>query len=133
MASVDRTDDIDAHAALDAVVHGVAIATRSNADVGLSYVNPAFAQLTGYDRAEIRDRGLQLLSGSGAEPAVLQRLRNAILAAEDFCAEWQIQRRDGNTTWARVSARAAGNDSKQVVITLEDIADHKRARESLRA
>jgi PAS domain S-box-containing protein len=131
MPVADRSPVIDALAALDALAHGVAVATRSGAEVGLAHVNPAFCRLTGYDRAEIVRCGLQLLGGSSKESAVHQHLREAILGGEDFTAEWLIERRDGDRLWTRVSTRAA--DSSHVVITLEDIADYKRARESLRA
>lgn len=133
MSPADRTDDIDARSALDAVVHGVAIATRKGAEVGLSYVNPALSRLTGYDGAEILRCGLQLFGGPGADSSVHQRLRDAIIAGDDLCAEWRIQCRDGSMLWTRATARAVASNSKQVVITLEDIADYKRARDSLRA
>ncbi|HEY0943406.1 MAG TPA: PAS domain-containing protein [Steroidobacter sp.] len=131
MSTADCSPDIDAHAALDAVVHGIAIATRGDAQVGLSYVNSAFCRLTGYDRADLLRSGLQALGGSGTESTVHQHLREAILAGDDFSAEWLIHCRGGERLWTRVSTQAAG--SKQIVITLEDIADYKLARESLRA
>jgi PAS domain S-box-containing protein len=131
MPVADRSPVIDALAALDAVAPGIAVATRSGAEIGLAHVNPAFCRLTGYDRAEILRCGLQLLGGSSTESAVHRHLREAILGGEDFTAEWLIRRRDGDKLWTRVSTRAA--DPSHVVITLEDIADYKRARESLRA
>src|SRR5690606_2114802 len=126
-----RSSDIGAHAALDAVVQGIAIATRSGAQANLNYVNAAFCRLTGYERSEILHSGLQLLGGSNSDSAVHQHLREAILAGDDFSAEWLIQCRSGEKLWTRVSTQAA--HSNQVVITLEDIADYKRTRESLRA
>src|SRR5688500_3319269 len=63
MSVADRSPVIDAHAALDAVVQGIAIATRDGAQVGLTHVNAALCQLTGYDRAEFLRNGLQLLAG----------------------------------------------------------------------
>jgi PAS domain S-box-containing protein len=114
----------DAQGVLDAVSHGVAIAIRDRADVRLTYVNSAFARLTGYEGAELLESKLQLLG---------ERVRAAILAGEDFTAEWLLQRRSGGTLWTRVTTRLATRDSHQVVITLEDISEYKRARESLRA
>ena len=131
MPVADRSSVIDAHAALDAVVQGIAIATRNGGQVGLTYVNAAFCRLTGYDRTDILQRGLQLLTGSNQDSTVHQHLREAILTGEDFAAEWRIHGPGGNTSWTRVSTRAL--DSKQIVISLEDIADYKRARESLRS
>jgi PAS domain S-box-containing protein len=131
MPAADRSPAIDASVALDAAAHGIAIATRAGVQVGLAYVNAAFCRLTGYERDEILHGGLQLLAGDGAESPVYPHLREAIVAGEDFSAEWLIHGRGGRVLWTRVTARAA--DSRQVVITLEDITDYKRARESLRA
>lgn len=131
MPVADRSPVIDASVALDAAVHGIAIATRNGAQVGLAYVNAAFCRLTGYERDDILHGGLQLLAGPSSESPVYPHLREAIVSGEDFTAEWLIHGQGGHTLWTRVSTRAA--DSKQVVITLEDITDYKRARESLRA
>ena len=133
MAARDGSPALDAQAALDAVVHGVAIAVRDGGEVGLAYVNPAFTRLSGYERGELLECGLQLLGGSGRDTSVHQRLRDVILAGEEFASEWLIQRRSGGTLWTRVTACTLAHDSRQVVITLEDISEFKRARESLRA
>jgi PAS domain S-box-containing protein len=133
MSTLDRSQGIDAQGALDAVAHGVAIAVRDAANVSLTYVNPAFSRLSGYQRDELLNDGLQLLGGPAGNASVHQRLRNAILAAEDFTAEWLFHRRNDTALWTRVSARAFDKNSNRVVITLEDITDFKRARESLRA
>lgn len=131
MPVADRSSLIDAPAALDAVAQGIAIATRNGAEAGLTYVNAAFCRLTGYERARILQSGLQLLDGPNGDSAVHQHLREAIAAGEDFTVEWLIHCSGGHMLWTRVSTRAA--DSRHVVITLEDIADYRRARESLGA
>ncbi len=131
MSAADRSPVIDASIALDVAVHGIAIATRNGAQVGLAYVNAAFCALTGYDREDLLQGGLQLLAGSNSDTPVYPHLREAVIAGEDFTAEWLIHSQSGQVLWTRVTTRAA--DSKQVVITLEDITDYKRARESLRA
>ncbi len=131
MSVADRSPVIDASVALDVAVHGIAIATRSGAQVRLVYVNAAFCRLTGYESDEILEGGLQLLAGATTESPVYQHLHEAIIAADDFTAEWLIHGQGERVVWTRVTTRAA--DTKQVVITLEDITDYKRARESLRA
>ncbi|MET0533656.1 MAG: PAS domain S-box protein [Steroidobacter sp.] len=133
MSALDGSQAIDAPGVLDAVVHGIAIAVRDGAQVALTYVNPALTRLSGYERAELLECGLQLLGGSSHDASAHQRLRDAILAGEDYAAEWHIQRRSGSMLWTRVTARAVASDSRRVVITLEDISEYKRARESLRA
>jgi PAS domain S-box-containing protein len=124
MAALDGSQAIDAQAALDAVFHGVAIAIRDGAEIRLTYANPALCRLTGYESAELLENGLQLLG---------ERVRASILAGEELAAECLIQRRSSGTLWTRVTTRPFAHDGNQVVITLEDISDFKRARESLRA
>lgn len=131
MSVADRSSVIDASVALDAVVHGIVVATRNGGQVGLTQVNAAFCRLIGYERDDILNGGLQLLAERTGDSPVYQQLREAIVAGEDFTAEWMIRSQGDQMLWTRVSTRAA--DSKQVVITLEDITDYKRARESLRA
>lgn len=131
MPVADRTSVIDASVALDGVAHGIALATRNGAQVGLIFVNASFCQLTGYERDDILHGGLQLLADGTGDTPVYQHLREAIIAGEDFTAEWLIRSQDARMLWTRVTTRAA--DSKQAVITLEDITDFKRTRESLRA
>jgi PAS domain S-box-containing protein len=134
MSALEGSQAIDgAQWVLDAVFHGVAIAIRDGAEVRLTYVNPAFCRVSGYERDELLQCGLQLLGGSGRDAAVHPRMREAILAGEEFVAEWLIQRRSSGALWTRVSARPFARDSQQAVITLEDISEFKRARESLRA
>lgn len=133
MSALDGRHAVDAQGALDAVLHGVAIAVIDGTGVGLTYVNPAFCRLSGYERGELLECGLQLLGGSSREAAVHQRMLDAILAREEFAADWLIQRRSSGTLWTRVTARPFAPNSKQVVITLEDVSEFKRARESLRA
>jgi PAS domain S-box-containing protein len=124
LPALDGSRAIDAQAALDAVFHGVAIAIRDGAKARLSYANPAFSRLTGYEPGELLECGLQLLG---------DRAHSAILAGEEITAEWLLQRRSGGALWTRVTARPLDHDPRQAVITLEDISDFKRARESLRA
>nr|WP_298717134.1 PAS domain-containing protein [uncultured Steroidobacter sp.] len=131
MPVADRIPDIDASAALDAVVHGIALATRNGGQVGLIHVNAAFCRLTGYDRDDLLHGGLQLLAEPGSDSPVYQRLRDALIAGDDFSTEWLIRRKDGQISWTRITTRAAS--TQQLVITLEDITDHKCTRESLRA
>ncbi|HWK49774.1 MAG TPA: PAS domain-containing protein, partial [Steroidobacter sp.] len=131
MPVADRITDIDASVALDAVVHGIAIAARNGVQVGLVHVNAAFCRLTGYDRDDLLHGGLQLLAESGNDSPVYRHLRQALIAGDEFSAEWLIRCKDSQMLWTRVTTRAA--DSKQVLITLEDITDYKCTRESLRA
>src|SRR5690242_18962039 len=107
MPAADRSPAIDASVALDAAVHGIAIATRNGAQVGLAYVNAAFCALTGYDREDLLQGGLQLLAGSSGDSPVYPHLREAIVSGEDFSAAWLIHSQTGQVLWTRVTTRVA--------------------------
>jgi PAS domain S-box-containing protein len=61
------------------------------------YVNSAFTELTGYSRAEVLGRSPLLLQGAATDRAVLERLRQSLLAAETFHGELTNYRKDGST------------------------------------
>ncbi|MGH8175624.1 MAG: PAS domain S-box protein, partial [Steroidobacter sp.] len=124
----------DLTAALDALNHATLIVEASAPERPILYVNPAFAELTGYAPQEVLERSLMLLAGRESDPIVQQDLRDALAAARPFTAEWIVHRKDGAPVWSRVSLRPmelAG--AARIIITLEDISAFKRARESVRA
>ena len=132
MSFADSIQGIEAQTLLDAVAHGVAIATRERASVGFVYVNPAFVKLTARHRDALLRGGLGALGGAGGDPNY-QRLHDAILAGEEISMEWLLERGDDATVWTRASVRPLAGDPKRLLITLTDIADERRTRESLRA
>lgn len=98
------------------------------------YVNAAFTRLTGFG-LEALSRGpiWQLLAGVDSDPAVQQQLRTALNAEQPVELEWLIYRRDGSPVWVRISTRLLQLSVRRLLMSIEDISEHKRARDSLRA
>lgn len=63
----------------------------------IEYVNPAFAEMTGYSVREAVGRTPRILQGSKTDPAVLDRMRTALAAGEPFQGETVNYRKDGST------------------------------------
>ena len=131
----DNSPPLTAAAALHAVGQAVVIFDARAASL-VAFANRAFEQMTGYAAGEVLGQGLSMLAGAESDPAVLRELHEATSHARAFAAEWMMYRKDGEALWSRISTSpvsdAAGNPG-HVVVTLEDISAHRRARESLRA
>jgi PAS domain S-box-containing protein len=132
----DNSPPLTAAASLHAIGHAVVILDARAAPCPLVFANRGFERMTGYAAADVLGRGLPLLAGAESDPAVLQELREAVAHGRRFSAEWVIHRKDGAALWTRASTAPVTDDAGKlahVVVTLEDISAHKRARESLRA
>lgn len=130
------TTDLNLSATLDAFVHAVLILDARRPERALIHVNRAFEQLTGHRGQEVLGDNVMLLAGPDSDPLVRRQLQDAIDAGRAFTAEWIIHRKDGSPLWSRICTRPVRNTEGallHIVVTLDDIRDHKQSRESLRA
>ena len=117
------------HAVLDGVPQAVVLLDALRPARPIVHVNAAFVQLTGYRSEHVFDRSLWLLCGPQTDPASEQQLRHAADRAEPFTGEIELQRRDGRPLWARLALRVTRD---HLVVTMEDVSESRRVRESLR-
>ncbi|WP_346728380.1 putative bifunctional diguanylate cyclase/phosphodiesterase [Rubrivivax gelatinosus] len=82
--------------ALDAISQGVLI---SDANRRATYVNAAFAALTGYSADEIIGNNCSLLQGPGTSPETVLEMRAALDRGEPFHGELLNYRKDGTPFW----------------------------------
>ena len=75
---------------------GVTIADTQNA---LVFVNRGFATITGYEPEEALGRNCNFLQGPSTDPAIVQRLRDALQNHESVHVELQNVRKDGTVFW----------------------------------
>ena len=124
-----------------AVVHArdavIILENKSQAGGGRSvlYANAAFAQMSGYDPADVVGRSLHFLRGPNSDQRTLDRLRDALNASEPFQCELLNYRKDGSEYWVELSVvpvpDPTGACSHWVMIQ-RDVSDRKRAETELR-
>ncbi len=136
-ASAASISGLDMGDVLESVPHGIVVFDANMPDRAVVRINKAFTLLTGFG-TEALSRGpiWQLLAGRDSDPLVQQQLRTALTGGQVVSLEWLIYRRDGIGVWVRISTRpisSSQDDAQHLLLMMEDISEHKRARESLRA
>jgi diguanylate cyclase (GGDEF)-like protein/PAS domain S-box-containing protein len=88
--------------AIEASVNAIAItaATRGSPTV---YVNPAFERMTGYSRADVAGRGLDLLYGDDLDQPGVEEVRAALREQRDVHTVLRCYRKDGSMFWNELS------------------------------
>jgi PAS domain S-box-containing protein len=111
----------------------VAIVADSDGQPRTTYLNPAFARLTGYSGKDFIGGTPLTLVGPQTDPVTAQQWRAAIEERASFSSELLLACRDGRSVWMRVSMQPFALESNALVMTFEDISAHKAARASVRA
>ena len=118
---------------LDSFAHGVAVFDAGTLTPRLKHANKEFVRMTGYSIDELRSKPLwQLLAGPDSDEVVQQQVRNAFSGSQVPALQWLVYRKDRTAFWARIAARGAQGEAT-FLVTVEDVTEHKRVRESLRA
>ena len=133
MTASDCFSENPTHRAFDAMPVAVAIVSAADGQARTRYINPAFAQLTGYPQVDFLGRTPLALVGTQSDPAVGQQWRAAIEERTSFSAELMLVCRDGRNVWMRIAMQHFALEPHALVMTLEDISAHKAARASVRA
>ncbi|MHB2206863.1 histidine kinase dimerization/phosphoacceptor domain -containing protein [Methylobacterium sp. CM6257] len=68
-------------------------------DNPIAWANEAFLQATGYAADEIVGRNCRMLQGPATDRAAVERIRNAVQAAEPISVELLNYRKDGTAFW----------------------------------
>jgi len=101
----------------------------------IEYVNPKFAQVTGYTLEEVVGQNPRILK-SGETPAEeYQQLWNTILSGREWRGEFHNKKKNGELYWESASISPitdAEGQGTHFIAVVEDITERKRAEESLR-
>jgi PAS domain S-box-containing protein len=94
MADIDKAFAV----AADNAFHSVMITTVVPGTAGppITYVNPAFSELTGYTADEVIGKTPGILQGPKTDPSVLKRLRETLARGEEFHGRAINYRKDGS-------------------------------------
>lgn len=120
--------------AIAASSDGIVIADARKPDMPITYVNPAFEQLTGYQAEEVIGRNCRFLQGNDTDQPALTELREAIQEGRGCKVILSNYRKNGTLFWNELSISpiydADGNLTHFVGIQ-SDITERKIAQEAL--
>jgi len=100
------------------------------------YSNPAFTEMTGYAPDEARGQTPELLAGDETDPAVLERIREALAQNQPIREVMRSYTKDGVSFWNDIyMTPVVGDhaDATHYVFVQDDVTDRIRQRRELRA
>ena len=98
------------------------------------FVNPAFTEMTGYDRSEILGKTPRLLQGPKTDREMLRRLRATLGRGENFSAETVNYRKDGGeyfVAWDITPVRDGQGNIVQFLSIQRNVTERKQAEAKL--
>lgn len=84
---------------VEASVNGVVIADATQSGLPIIYANQAFAQMTGYEQAEILGHNCRFLQGEETDPEVVEKIRQRLSEQRDVHVTLRNYRKDGSLFW----------------------------------
>ena len=85
------------------VTSGISVASATEKDFPLVYVNPAFEVMTGYSLEDIEGKNCRFLQGDNHDQPGLTLIREALLARRETVAIIQNFKKDGTPFWNELS------------------------------
>lgn len=89
----------------------------------ITWVNDAFLQLTGYDRAEVEGQTSRILQGEGTDVGAVERITLAITQGHPIEIELLTYRKDGTAFWNRMTIAPVRDAAGTVVYVFAAQAD----------
>ncbi|TVQ08892.1 MAG: response regulator [Leptolyngbya sp. DLM2.Bin27] len=120
--------------AIAASSNGIVITDASQPDNPITYVNPAFEQITGYTAAEVMGKNCRFLQGNHIDQPGIHSLRQAVRAGRDCTVEVINYRKNGESFWNQLSISPIYDPDGQIthfVGIQTNICDRKRAEAQL--
>ena len=114
--------------AIESSNDGILISDSFLPDRPISYVNPAFERITGYDAAEAVGRNARFLLGEDMDQIGLVELRNALREKRATKVVLRCYRKDGSLFWNDLSLAPVHDESGQVrhlICIIKDITERK--------
>ena len=118
--------------ALESAANAIAITDR---DGVITWVNPAFSQLTGYSFEELKGGKPSVLKSDAQDPAVFRDLWETILAGRVWRSEMINRRKDGSLYTVESTITPVRNERGEIthfVAVKQDVTEKKQAEAALR-
>lgn len=118
-----------------AVEQSPATVVITDSEGTIEYVNPKFAQLTGYTSAEAIGQNPRILKSGEQPPEFYQELWKTITHGEEWRGEFHNKKKNGDFYWEFALISPIKNDEGVIthfVGVKEDITERKKAEEALR-
>lgn len=141
MTIFDISERKEAEAALrlrdrcvDATNNGIVILHASREGLPVISCNPAFEHITGYRRADVLNRSLELLRGCDTDLETWARLQLALCRGQSSREVLECYRKNGVKFWAEfvVSPIADSGTLTHFVCVMNDITERVRSEQALR-
>lgn len=117
-----------------AVEQSPAIFLITDIEGSIEYVNPAFSQLTGYSREEIKDKTPRIMKSGKMDPDIYDKLWQTVAAGNPWKGELFNSKKNGETYWEDASISPIKNRDGLIthfVKVSADISEKKRIMEDL--
>ncbi|WP_241430217.1 bacterio-opsin activator domain-containing protein [Natronobacterium gregoryi] len=116
--------------AIDDAPIGISLSDPSLPDNPTVYVNDAWEEITGFDRASILGRNPRILQGPATDPEIKSALSEAVDAEQPVTVEIKNYRPDGTPWWNELSIAPVYDESDDPVHYVgfqKDVTDRKTA------
>jgi diguanylate cyclase (GGDEF)-like protein/PAS domain S-box-containing protein len=97
--------------ALEQAGEGIAVLAADGARTSIEWLNPAFARMTGFERADLAGNALWVICGTDREQAGLAELRAAVARVEGCSALLRCYRPDGTLYWCSLRLEPVRDDA----------------------
>ena len=121
--------------AIAASSNGIVITDPNQPDDPIIYVNPAFANMTGYSAQETLGRNCRFLQGTEREQPALEELRAALRDGRQCRVMLKNYKKDGSLFWNELSISPVRDEEGRLlnfVGVQNDVTERQRAEEALR-
>ena len=121
--------------AIAASSNGIVITDPNQPDDPIIYVNPAFADMTGYSAQETLGRNCRFLQGTEREQPALEELRAALQDGLQCRVILKNYKKDGSLFWNELSISPVRDEEGRLlnfVGVQNDVTERQRAEEALR-
>ncbi|MBN2428198.1 MAG: EAL domain-containing protein [Deltaproteobacteria bacterium] len=121
--------------AIEASSNGIMICDATQPDLPISYVNPAFEKITGYEKDVILGKNPRFLAGNDLAQKGLIKISRALEERKESEAEIRNFRKDGSSFWNELKISPVQNKvgyTTHFVGIINDITQRKRDEEELK-